>query len=286
MRALIARTIAASLVLAVAGCPSNNTKKDDTPPDQPKTYEPGPPAPDPKGEEIAPGAMEIDLVTDDGVIIKGTLWSSGDEGQPTAIFIHQLNSERYEWQEFIEDLAIGEEPGPDEPLLPPVARVFAIDMRGHGESIHTTDGKTISHKDFSEDDWKSITLDVKAAVEYVRTLEPTTSRITLIGGSIGSSAAMLYAAEDDGIYTAVLLSPGTAYRGLAIQDAYDTVVARGGAVTPGVVASEGDTRSFESAEQLTGGDFHVVEGDSHGVSMLEEDPGLVSYVRDYVAAAD
>lgn len=285
MRALIAY---AAVAVLLAGCPSGggSGKKDDTPPEGPKTYEPGPPTADPKGEEIAPGAMEIDLVTDDGVIIKGTLWNSGGEDQPTAIFIHQLNSERYEWVELIQDLAIGEEPGPDEPLLPPAARVFAIDMRGHGESIHTTDGKTLSHRDFAADDWKNITLDVKAAVEYVRTLEPATSRITLVGGSIGSSAAMLYAAEDDGIYTAVLLSPGTAYHGLAIQDAYDAVVARGGAVTPGVVASEGDTRSYEAAGTLTGGDFRIVEGEGHGVSMLDDDPGLVSFVRDYVTAAD
>ena len=279
------RALTVGLVVAIGCSGGSAAKKDDRPP-QPTSYEPGPPAPDPKGEAIAPGAIEVDLVTDDGVIIKGTLWNSGDADQPTAVLVHQLGSDRYEWAAFIQDMAIGESPGPDEPLDPPVARVFAIDMRGHGESIHTTDGKTISHESFDDSEWAKLTLDVKAAVAYVRWLEPATSRITLVGGSIGSSAAMLYAAQDEGVFTAVLLSPGTAYHGLAIQDAYDAVKSRNDVMPPGVVAAEGDTRSFEAAGTLAGDEFRMVEGDGHGVSMLEDDPGLVTYVRDYVVAAD
>lgn len=276
-----------AVLLFAAAC-SKAAKNPDAPSRPATPYEPRGPVEDPVGAKIAQGAMEIELVTDDGVILKGTLWDTKAPDPVIAIFVHQLSSDRYEWAPFIQSLRPPlDVDGVDRT---PPARILSIDMRGHGKSTRTTDGRLLSWRDFSEADWKQLPLDVKAAVEYARRLEPKNNWIALAGSSIGSSAVILYAAQDPNIWRVALFSPRLSYHGLDIQEAYKTVLARTqkeAPFDPEIYVSEGDTLSAKAAEQL-GGSVLLLEGSAHGVQILNDDKEgrVLQSMYDFVLALD
>lgn len=257
-----------ALAFALGGCgggspaPAVDTLPDGPPPGD---YRPADPVDDEKGARIAPGAETIELVTSDGVVLQATAWSgTGDEaGKQAIILVHQLASDRYEWAPFLAELA------GDYALV-------SIDLRGHGGSTRTTDGRELQWRAFKDADWARIPLDVKAAVAYVRGRGATS--VGLIGASIGSSAVMLYAADDPGINAVALLSPGLAYRGL------DTTgpVERYGARPLLLLTSKGDTRAEETVSALGAlspdAERQVYGGARHGVSIRRDAPDLVEDV--------
>jgi pimeloyl-ACP methyl ester carboxylesterase len=265
------------IALLVIGC--NGALKHPAP--KVRAYTPRGPIEDPVGAKIAPGAVSIELVTEDGVIIEGTFWDSDAPDPVTAIFVHQLSSDRYEWAPLIRSLREMESSR---------ARIIAIDMRGHGKSTRTTDGRALSWRKFSDSDWKQTPLDVKAAVTYARGLTPENQWIALTGSSIGSSAVILYAAQDPQIWRVAMFSPGLSYHGLDIRDAYAKVLKRTeeeAPFPPSIYAASGDADSVKAAEAL-GGDVVIVEGNAHGIKLISEDDpeNIISDMNDFVLAAD
>ncbi|HUH03468.1 MAG TPA: alpha/beta fold hydrolase [Kofleriaceae bacterium] len=264
------------LLLVFGACGGGATAPKDTAApevDAPSSdYQPADPVDDPKGARIAPGAETIELVTDDGVVIQATAWSgTGDDaGKQAIVLVHQLASDRYEWAPFLEQLA------GDYALV-------AIDLRGHGGSTRTTDGRVLQWRSFADKDWARIPLDVKAAVAYARGRGATS--VGLVGASIGSSAVMLYAATDPQINAVALLSPGLAYRGL---DTKGPVQAYGERPLL-LLTSKGDTRSEETVRELGAlapeAERHVYDGERHGVSIRRDAPDLIEDVVGFFDAA-
>ncbi len=199
-----------------------------------------------------------------GVEVVGWLWRGREPAAPAVVLVHQLGSDRREWEPFALRLrAQGD------------LHVLAIDLRGHGESVHGPQ-KAISWTTFAASDWPGVVEDVRAAIRWLQEgsgLRP--SKIGVVGSSIGSSAALLAAVDDATVAAAILLSPGLSYRGL------DTLPAlpRWGRRPLLLLAGEGDADSARAVESLaqaaSRADRHVYPGvDGHGVRLAGDAPDL------------
>jgi pimeloyl-ACP methyl ester carboxylesterase len=180
----------------------------------------------------------VSIRTTDGWTLVGD-YRGGDSGT-VVLLVHQLSSNRTEW-------------GPLLSLLQPARGVryptLAIDLRGHGGSTQGPEGTT-SWQAFGTDAarWQGVVDDVAAAVRYLRTRPRPPTGIVIVGSSIGSSAALRYAAGDAEITAVVLLSPGLAYRGL---DTRDAMARYASTARPALLlASDGDTGSAEAIPAL------------------------------------
>ncbi len=161
---------------------------------------------------------------------------------------------------------------------------FAFDLRGHGESTtRAHGGGEVRYADFTTADWERTAGDVRAVLAHLREDEGLAPRkIALVGASIGSSAAILAAAEEPSVDAVVALSPGRAYHGL------DTItpLARLGERPLLAIASRGELPSAESANDMariaTNGEVLLVDGERHGVSMFESAPESLVRVRSFL----
>jgi len=91
--------------------------------------------------------------------------------------------------------------------------VLAIDGRGFGESVKTTDGKSISPSR-TDEAVKAMLGDVGAAFDFLskqKNVDP--NKIGVVGASYGSSLALIYAADNPKVAAVALLSPGLNYFG-------------------------------------------------------------------------
>ena len=147
------------------------------------------------------------FVTEDGVEIIGSLWIPEQDQSPAVILLHMLGKTRADW----DDMAQG--------LFNKGYAVVSIDLRGHGESTKQ-DGSTIDVLQFTEDDFQNMVLDVKAVLKALRKeVRIDSTRIAIMGASIGANVALQAAAADPQIPVVVLLSPGKSYRGVRTDTA-------------------------------------------------------------------
>jgi pimeloyl-ACP methyl ester carboxylesterase len=227
----------------------------------------GDPAVDPLVTQLDGIASKVSLTTDDGVDIKGTMWK-GDPGAPAVVLLHQLSSDRGEWIDFVKRWA-GK------------TTLLAIDLRGHGKSTRSEKG-TIGWRMFDDKDWKATTQDVKAAVDYLRALDKPPAIIGLVGASIGSSAALLYAATDPRIGAVVMLSPGLAYRGLDTVEA----VKKYGARPLLLIATKSDITSARAVKGLAAANSNattkIYTGRRHGVLIRRDAPKMLGMVKEFL----
>lgn len=198
-----------------------------------------------KLQENAAGDINIvDIKTEDNINLKGTFYKSS--GNFSVILLHMLGRNRNDWNDFAKELQSNG------------YNVLSIDFRGHGES-------QLNFKDFSENDFNKMVLDVKAAKEFLKTKNAYNAAI--IGASIGANAAINYAAQDNSVKTVILLSPGLNYRGVktdaAIRLFRNPIL---------ILASEGDSYSSESSKKLNSysqsSTLKIYDGDLHGIAML------------------
>ena len=189
---------------------------------------------------------DIQLETDDEKKIAGTFYEGGSEG---IILLHQLDRNRNDWKDFAAKLQNSN------------YSVLAIDLRGHGQS----DG---SWKDFSDDDFAGMVLDVEATVQYLK--QNKIINITIIGASIGANIALNYAAEHEEIKKIVLLSPGLNYHGVETEDIANVY---NGKIL--IVASRDDRYSFDSSNRIFNAtktkdkQIKIYDKSGHGMKMFE-----------------
>jgi dienelactone hydrolase len=150
------------------------------------------------------------FTSDDGVSLVGSYYKPSigiNNSTPSVILLHMLGTNRATWDNFAQKLSQNG------------YAVLSVDLRGHGESIKQANS-TISYQSFMPSNFKSMTLDVKAAKKYLieeRSANP--NKISIIGASIGANLALNYAASDHSIKSVILLSPGLNYRGISTLDA-------------------------------------------------------------------
>jgi dienelactone hydrolase len=219
--------------------------------------------------------VEVTVTADDGVRLAGTYYHVGDRAGRCYIFVHQLSSTRAEWQPIID-------------RLPEGSHILAFDMRGHGASTQGPDGSTIAWKSFETADWEKVESDIARVMDEMNARRTGTEGCVVAGSSIGSSAALRYAASHPGDATALLLlSPGLAYRGVTTPDA-----ARASKVPVLIVHSQ-ENGAADAAGALKGiwedatppVDVEVISdpGQAHGMKIVAGDPAILERVVAFLA---
>ena len=221
----------------------------------------------------------VTFITDDGVSIVGTYYapSSGlKDSTPTIILLHMLGKDRSIWNTFASALS---HKG---------YAVLSIDLRGHGESIKQS-SSTVSYQSFTENDFNKMTLDVKAAKQFlIEQKNANPDRMAVIGASIGANIALNYAATlDPTIKTVILLSPGLNYRGVATSD---TITKYKNPIY--IAATEGDSESAKDSQTLCdkincGENLKIYSGSSsHGTNMFSEslNPPLQDLIMSWLSS--
>jgi alpha-beta hydrolase superfamily lysophospholipase len=176
-------------------------------------------------------SIEVAFRTEDGFVIYGDYYESSDQTyfDQALILLHMLNNDRKSYSEFAQQL---KEQG---------FTVLAIDLRGHGESTSQNNVRK-TWQQFSEDDFRAMTNDVKAAKLFLQSKGKTTA---IIGASIGANVALNYAVTDKDIKALVLLSPGLNYRGVITEEtikSYENPIL--------LFAAEGDVDSADAVKYM------------------------------------
>jgi len=204
------------------------------------------------------------FVTEDGVEIVGSMWMPESGNAPAVILLHMLGRTREDWNGFAEELQRNG------------YAVVSIDLRGHGESVKTKDGKTLNYKQFTDLDYRNMELDVAPVLQFLREDRRVDgNRIAIIGASIGANVALKVAASDPDIEAVVLLSPGKTYHGVATEPA----MIEYGQRPILIAASEDDSYAATSSRRLK----DIAQGDSnlimykmagHGTEMFDSNADI------------
>jgi len=201
---------------------------------------------------LAAANQRVTVRTDDGVTIAATWYEPSSRPAPAVILVHMLQKSRRDWDQFASRLAaegIG---------------ALAIDLRGHGESSGAAQ------------DYAAMVQDVRAARRFLSSRgDVVPSRIGVAGASLGATLALLAAADDPSIVTAVLLSPTMDYRGMRLEGA----VKKYGSRPLLLVASDDDGyagRTVRDIQKAGGGirESMLLSHAGNGTAMLANDPDL------------
>ncbi|MCP4230026.1 MAG: alpha/beta fold hydrolase [bacterium] len=222
-----------------------------------------------KADEAVPGVEEVSFDTDDGWEIYGSYYASGTENAPCVLLLHMMPADRHSYDDFAPGLAGA---GYD---------VLSIDLRGHGDSLYE-DGDKRSFENFGDAEHQASVDDIAAAKAFLTEKGADTSRLAIVGASIGANLALVYAAGDGDVKTVILLSPGLDYRGVltapAMED-YDR---------PSLIAaSEGDGYSANSCRELKGiagdnAELNIYDGSEHGTNLFKSEPQLETEINAWI----
>ncbi len=224
-----------------------------------------PPPEDGPSAAAALGASEpsadINFPTSDGWEIYATFWPAADEAAPAAVLLHTMRSDRHAYDNFAPKLAaVG-------------FNVLALDSRGHGESLKHA-GKTSRFADFDDAAYNSSVTDVAAAKGVFGQKGADSSKLVVVGASIGANFALNYAAGDDDVAAVALLSPGLDYHGVKTERA----MAAYGGRPAFLVASDEDKYSATTVAKLhevaPQAEVKVFSGAGHGTDIFAAEPTL------------
>ena len=183
------------------------------------------------------------------------LYQPPRKGEPAAILVHGVASDKHEWDAFAGRLrALG-------------WGTLAIDLRGHGESRAGPEGPG-DFRTFDRDGtWPALEGDLTAAVAFLKKKGLRPGRIGLIGASIGANLASRVFAAAPSLGWAVLLSPGGEYRGVALSSDLE-----GRRVL--MAASPEDGYAYRTAVEAAsrpGGPVFLEAPSGHGVQMFKDE---------------
>ena len=191
------------------------------------------------------------------VEIVGTFYESPKANSPAVLLLHQFGSNRKSYDALAKDLqtkGFG---------------VLAIDGRGFGESVKTTDGKAVT-AERTADGVKGMEADVAAAFDFLaKQKNVDAARIGIVGASYGSSLAIIYAAQNPKVKVVALVSPGINY--------FDNLPTEPAIKSYGdrpllLVAAEDDKESADAVRKLNGIDANsemkIYEKGGHGTALF------------------
>lgn len=220
-------------------------------------------SPEPELAESTIDGVREEIEASDGVNLVGTFYSPGNipPPWPGAILLHMLWGDRTSWDDYARQLASAG------------YAVFALDMRGHGET-----GGAVNW-DLAENDIQRVwdNLSTKANIDP--------ERMALVGASIGANMALVAGANESEVRTVVLLSPGLDYGGVKTEAA----MVEYGDRPVLIAASEDDTYSANSSynlEENAQGEVRLVvyQDAGHGIHMLAGDTGFGELIIEWLDA--
>lgn len=216
-------------------------------------------------------ADRILFQTSDRVALVGTfLAPAAPKG--AVLLLHMMPDDRTSWV------------GMQEALKQEGVASLAIDLRGHGESIHQGENLLDYHL-FRDADHQTSMEDVKTAVQWLA--NRGFAKIGLVGASIGANLAIVYAADHAEIPLLVLFSPGENYHGIKALEAAAKLAPQ---QTLLLLASQGDDQdSFEAATKMLEVAPSVQKAlkpysaGGHGTRLLKNDPGLTEELAHWIS---
>lgn len=196
-----------------------------------------------------PASEVVQVEAADGLVLVGDFYAvpDGSDGR-AVVLIHMLSSRRSAW----------------EPLIPALHEagyaILNIDMRGHGD----TGGRR---------EWPAAETDVQTWLDWLREQAGIRAdAVSIVGASIGSNLALMGCANDTACVTAIALSPGLDYQGVAAKDAVVTGLSERSAL---LVAAHGDLYSAISVEEMAKDakgevGLRLYTGRDHGTELFRE----------------
>jgi dienelactone hydrolase len=202
----------------------------------------------------AANSHRVTVRTDDGVTLAGTYFEASRRPAPGIVLLHMLTRNHDDWA------AAGSR------LADAGYAVLAIDFRNGGDA-----------------DAASLELDVKAAKAFLRERpEVIPNAFGIAGASIGANIALADAADDPGVQSIALLSPGLDYRGLRTEQGMKKFGGRPALL----VSSTKDPYAWRSVKTLaaigTGTrEVRLSDALAHGTVLLQRDPDLITALVDW-----
>jgi dienelactone hydrolase len=203
--------------------------------------------------------------------IVGTFYESPNANSPAVLLLHQWQSSRKSYDEFARRLqAKG-------------FGVLAIDGRGFGESVKTSDGKQIVPAR-TDEAVKGMKADVDNAFQFLaKQKNIDAARIGVVGASYGSSLAIIYGAENAKVKAVALLSPGVNYFG---NMPTEPDVKSFGNRALLLVAAEDDKESADSVRKLKAADekseIKIYPKGGHGTALFAAKVGLEDLLEEFL----
>jgi dienelactone hydrolase len=218
-----------------------------------------------------PAPQTIEFESSDKLEIIGTFYESPQPNSPAVLLLHQWQSTRKSYEIFAKQLqAKG-------------FGVLAIDGRGFGESVKTTDGKTVSPSR-TDDAVKAMKADVDKAFNFLKRQKNVDSaRVGIVGASYGSSLALDYAAENKEVKAVALLSPGINYFGNMPSEPAAKMFGNRPLL---LVAADDDKESAETVKKLKQIDekyeMQIYPKGGHGTNLFGAKVGLEDLLEDFL----
>ncbi len=220
-----------------------------------------------------PAPQKITFESADKIEIVGTFYGSPKANSPAVLMLHQWESNRKSYDEFAKRLqAKG-------------FGVLAIDGRGFGESVKTTDGKTVASSRTNET-VKGMKADVGAAFDFLaKQKNVNAEKIGIVGASYGSSLAIIYGAENPKVKAVALLSPGVNYFG---NMSTEPAVKSYGDRALLIVAADDDKESADSVKKLKNAgandkyEVKIYPKGGHGTGIFEAKVGLEDLLEQFL----
>jgi pimeloyl-ACP methyl ester carboxylesterase len=194
----------------------------------------------------------VTMRAEDGATLTGAYYEPSRRPAPAIVLLHMLNRSHTDWDAAASQLA-------DAGFA-----VLALDYRSAGDAV-------------------TVAIDVKAAKSFLRERTDTMpTSIGIAGASIGANAALLDAAEDPGVLSVALLSPGIDYRGLRTEAAMKKYGARPALL----VGSTKDPYAWRSIRHLGAigpgmREVRLTDTVAHGTVLLSRDPELIGALVDW-----
>jgi dienelactone hydrolase len=203
---------------------------------------------------ISPDAAaqrRVSLRAEDGAPITGAYYEPSRRPAPGIVLLPMSGRSHADWDSAAEDLA-------DAGFA-----VLAVDFRAAQDS--------------------TLLMDVRAGKAFLRERsEVVPGRIGLAGASIGANVALLDAADDPGVSSVALLSPGIDYKGLRTEAAMKKYASR-----PALLAaSTKDPYAWRSVRSLSAigpgtREVRLTDVVAHGTVLLSRDPALIAALVDW-----
>jgi dienelactone hydrolase len=197
-------------------------------------------------------ARRVTFRAEDGATLGGAYYESSRRPSPGIVLLHMLRRSHADW-----DAAASQ-------LSDAGFAVIALDFR-------------------NSDDVSAYAADVRAAKAFLRERpEVVGSMIGIAGASLGANLAVLDAADDPGVRSIALLSPGIDYKGLRTEAAMKKFGARP-ALLAGSTKDPYAARSIRHLTTIGPGLREVRLSDSiaHGTVLLSRDADMIPALVDW-----
>lgn len=210
----------------------------------------------PREESLEPSVEVVSFETEDGVKILADYYRF-PKSKFAGILVHMMPADRKSFNNLAKEL---QKAG---------YSVLAIDLRGHGESINSTNG-FLNYKNFTDEEHQASIYDLKAGSEFLKNEGFPIENQFLIGASIGANLSLQFLSQNKNLKAVVLLSPGVNYRGIKIEEFLeksleDKIL---------VIIGKKDFQSIDSLElfkkNTPSSTIYLLETNAHGTDLLNQ----------------